>query len=209
MFAEDLKAQLKENHMKQNDLAEYLGVSKWTVSNWVHGKVAPRPRAFNMICDLFGMSREKYTAERNPKKVFTPKPYVRPEVKEKVDLSQNPYKRAEVKFDPPLEEPQRCDLAIKKLEADYTVMSERLETAIKRWKDAEEQITVLTREHDRLIDCHFEDRKRITAMEKRINEIDEINDKINYMRGLLDGSRPQELVSGVEEQKSWWKRLWE
>ena len=203
MFAEDLKAKMKENHMKRQELAEYLNVHVSAISQWVTGRAKPTQRHFDMICDLFEMTREKYTAERNPKKVFTPKPYVRPEVKEKVDLSQNPYKkRDEAKFDPPLEEPQRCDLAIKKLEADYTVMSERLETAIKRWKDAEAQITVLIRQVERL-----ENNAHMIEITKR--RLEEMNDKINYMRGMLDGSRPQELVSGVEEQKSWWKRLWE
>lgn len=207
MFAEDLKAKLKENHMTQKELAEYLNVSHQSVSNWCRGKVPPKNREFDMICDLFEMSRERYTAERSgiPEVPFTPKPYVDPKVKEKVDLSENPYRKAPViqveEVEAP-EEPFRCDLEIKQCRADYEVLAERLETAVKRWKDAEEQITVLTRQVERL-----ENNAHMIEITKR--RLEEMNDKINYMRGMLDGSRPQELVSGVEEQKSWWKRLWE
>ena len=126
MFADDLKAQLKENHMTQTELAKYLNVGQTAVSSWTRGAAKPRTREFNMICDLFDMKVEHYTAERNgieekkeePKVVgaFNPKPYVRPEVKEKVDLSENPYKKAKEK-----EEPYRCDMEIKKLKEESDI----------------------------------------------------------------------------------------
>lgn len=97
MFKDDLNAALKADHMTQTELAKYLDVAQTSVSLWVRGKTQPKQRAFNMICDLFGFSREKYTAERNGIEPveFHPKPILDPKVKEKESEWKNPYVKPE------------------------------------------------------------------------------------------------------------------
>ena len=211
MFRDDLKQALKDNHMTRRELAEYLSVAQPTVSNWCTGRWKPKDREFHMICDLFDLKREHYTAERaGTTNGFKPKPYVDPKVKEKVDLSENPYKKKAVAAEnKPIEMVSRVeDHEIKKLKADYEVLSERLETAINRWHDAEDVIVKLDRKLSELIDGFNESVKNIenefsvvtdeiVKAEERYNEL---NEKIIFIYGMLENK---------DSSKSFWKRLWE
>lgn len=191
MFSDDLKAKLKENHMTQTELAKYLNVGQTAVSSWTRGAAKPRTREFNMICDLFDLKVEHYTAERNgivekkeePKVVgaFHPKHYVRPEVKEKVDLSENPYKKAKEKG-----ESYRCDMEIKKLKESLDDLAYKFTEFTK----------VVGKDMDTLTD----------EIVKKDQQIAELNEKIIYMRGMIDGSNTDKSEL---EGKSWWQRLWE
>lgn len=190
MFADDLKEQLKANHMSQGDLAEYLGVKQSSISHWLNGRTKPNDRNFDMIVELFELKREHYTAERagvivkkeEPKVVgeFHPKPYVRPEVKEKVDLSENPYKKAKEK-----EEPFRCDMEIKKVKDDLESLNEKFRVFVMQVGNATETLTEL--------------------IDKKDKEIEELEEKITYLRGLIDGAK---IDKPEIEGKSWWQRLW-
>lgn len=190
MFADDLREQLKANHMTQKDLGEYLGVKQCSISNWLNGRTKPNNRAFDMIVELFELKREHYTAERAGIKVeekkpevvgaFQPKPYVDPKVKEKVDLSENPYKKAKKK-----EEPFRCDLEIRTLKDKLDFFDERFREFIK-------QVGI---DMDTLTD----------EIVKKDKEIAELEEKITYLRGMIDGAYTDKPEL---EGKSWWQRLW-
>lgn len=190
MFADDLREQLKANHMTQKDLGEYLGVKQCSISNWLNGRTKPNERAFDMIVELFELKREHYTAERagikkeekKPEVVgaFQPKPYVDPKVKEKVDLSENPYKKAKQK-----EEPFRCDMEIKKLKDDFEFLDCRFREFTK----------VVGKDMDTITD----------EIVKKDKEIAELEEKITYLRGLIDGAYTDKPEL---EEKSWWQRLW-
>lgn len=53
-FAEWLKARLKEDRdLNQSRLAEVVGVSRSTVSNWVLGKFYPSDTNIEVLCSLF------------------------------------------------------------------------------------------------------------------------------------------------------------
>lgn len=189
MFADDLREQLKANHMTQKDLGEYLGVKQCSISNWLNGRTKPNNRAFDMIVELFELKREHYTAERAGIKVeekkpevvgaFQPKPYVDPKVKEKVDLSENPYKKAKK------EEPYRCDMEIKKLKETLEKQNMVLDANCKCSQQAFENMG-----------------KQIKKQEEKIAELEE---KITYLRGLIDGAYTDKPEL---EGKSWWQRLW-
>lgn len=190
MFADDLREQLKANHMTQKDLGEYLGVKQCSISNWLHGRTKPNERAFDMIVELFELKREHYTAERagikeekkeEPEVVgaFHPKHYVRPEVKEKVDLSENPYKKAKK------EEPFRCDMEIRTLK-------DKLDFFDERFREFTRQVGI---DMDTLTD----------EIVKKDNQIAELEEKITYLRGLIDGAYTDKPEL---EGKSWWQRLW-
>lgn len=189
MFADDLREQLKANHMTQKDLGEYLGVKQCSISNWLNGRTKPNERAFDMIVELFELKREHYTAERAGIKVeekkpevvgaFQPKPYVDPKVKEKVDLSENPYKKAKK------EESFRCDMEIKKVKDDLESLNEKFRVFVMQVGNATETLTEL--------------------IDKKDKEIEELEEKITYLRGLIDGAYTDKPEL---EEKSWWQRLW-
>lgn len=190
MFADDLREQLKANHMTQKDLGEYLGVKQCSISNWLNGRTKPNDRAFDMIIELFELKREHYTEERagikkeekKPEVVgaFQPKPYVDPKVKEKVDLSENPYKKAKKK-----EEPFRCDIEIRTLK-------DKLDFFDERFREFTRQVGI---DMDTLTD----------EIVKKDNQIAELEEKITYLRGLIDGAYTDKPEL---EGKSWWQRLW-
>ena len=198
MFADDLREQLKANHMTQKDLSEYLGVKQCSISNWLNGRTKPNDRAFDMIVELFELKREHYTAERagllkkEEKKpevtgAFNPKPYVRPEVKEKVDLAENPYKKKAKK-----EEPYRCDLEIMDIKKNFVGLKEETDKKF-------ENVSRLLHEQDGT-NHYFAD--TMQAIDNRIAELEE---KIVYLRGLVDGASADKPKL---ESKSWWQRLW-
>lgn len=195
MFAEDLKAKLKESHMSQKELSSYLNSPQSCISRWCNGKAQPRQREFDMICDLFELSRERYTAERNPKrKEFTPKHYIDPDVKEKESKWVNPYKTVKpekLTFDTPPEEPFRCDLAVKDLERKVAGLESVVNTQGEMLTELDNAVSESTQ-------------NRWDDTEKLMKKIDDLYDKINYLRGMIDGT-----YTSMEESKgSWWKRLW-
>lgn len=61
VFAENLRIQLKEKKKTQNDLSEYIGVSKTTVSEWISGKKYPRIDKIQSIADFFDIYRSDLT----------------------------------------------------------------------------------------------------------------------------------------------------
>lgn len=187
-FAEDLRAKLKENHMKQAELAKYLDTAPSQVSVWLNKNVHPNTRCFDMICDLFEMSRERYTAERADKrKEFHPKPIVDPAVKEKESNWKNPYvntvKTVKPEFDPPLEEPQRCDLAIKELERKVAGMENLLNTQGEMIIELDKAVSESTQNR-------WENEKSVDERLKCIEE------RLVYIQGQIDAMKPK---------KSWWR----
>ena len=63
MFKDDLRKELKNNHMSQAELAKYLDCSPSSVSQWVLGKVLPDTSYLRNITELFDMSFERYMPE--------------------------------------------------------------------------------------------------------------------------------------------------
>lgn len=53
---EKLKQLLSQRHGAQVDLAEHLGVSKQTISNWVHGRAKSYNDYLPQIADFFEIS---------------------------------------------------------------------------------------------------------------------------------------------------------
>lgn len=48
---------LEKNRKSQENLAEYMGVSQATVSNWCNGIKLPRIDKLDLICKYFGVNR--------------------------------------------------------------------------------------------------------------------------------------------------------
>jgi len=55
---ERIKDLLRENNKKQTDLAEYIGVSQNTISDWVNKGKNPSANLMYRISDFFGVSFE-------------------------------------------------------------------------------------------------------------------------------------------------------
>lgn len=53
---EKIKQLLSQRHGAQADLAEFLGVSKQTISNWVHGRARSYNDYLAQIAAFFGIS---------------------------------------------------------------------------------------------------------------------------------------------------------
>lgn len=57
IIADNITKQLELNNRTQLELAEYMGVSQATVSNWCKGIKMPRMTKIDMICDYFNIMR--------------------------------------------------------------------------------------------------------------------------------------------------------
>lgn len=64
IFADNLTRLLKEKGAKAIDLAKFLGVSKVSVSEWVHGKKLPRMDKVDKMCVFFNCTRSDLIDEK-------------------------------------------------------------------------------------------------------------------------------------------------
>lgn len=58
IIAKNISKYLEIQSKTQSDLAEYIGVSQATVSNWCKGIKMPRMAKIDMICNFFFRSRD-------------------------------------------------------------------------------------------------------------------------------------------------------
>ena len=65
VFAINLNKLLADHDLSQAALAERLGVSAQSVSNWCNGKKAPRMDKVDRICQLYGLRREDLTTDHS------------------------------------------------------------------------------------------------------------------------------------------------
>lgn len=57
IIAKNISKYLEIQSKTQTDLAEYIGVSQATVSNWCKGIKMPRMSKIDMICKFFSIER--------------------------------------------------------------------------------------------------------------------------------------------------------
>lgn len=58
IITENINAFIEKRNLTQKEVAEYVGVSQGTVSEWCKGKKTPRMTKFDKLCELFRCSRE-------------------------------------------------------------------------------------------------------------------------------------------------------
>jgi repressor LexA len=56
---------MAENKKNQQDLADYMGVSQATISNWCNGVKMPRMDKIDKLCKFFGINRSDLMDEKN------------------------------------------------------------------------------------------------------------------------------------------------
>lgn len=62
-IAKKISYYLKEQQRTQLELAEYMGVSQTTVSNWCNGVKIPRMNKIDRICEFFNVPRSALMVE--------------------------------------------------------------------------------------------------------------------------------------------------
>lgn len=72
IFAINLNRLLSDHNISQRDLANRLGVSPQSVSNWCSGKKTPRMDKVDKICHMFGIRRDDLTTDRSTQKKELP-----------------------------------------------------------------------------------------------------------------------------------------
>ncbi|EGQ3938031.1 TPA: helix-turn-helix domain-containing protein [Staphylococcus pseudintermedius] len=66
ILAKNLKQLMKEHNIDQKELAEALGVSQPTVSNWIQETKYPRIKRIQQIADYFNVPKSRLISDREP-----------------------------------------------------------------------------------------------------------------------------------------------
>ena len=64
IFASNLKRQMELRGKSRNDISEALGISYFTVTDWVKGKKYPRMDKVEMLANYFGIPKSALIEER-------------------------------------------------------------------------------------------------------------------------------------------------
>ena len=91
LIAARIQHYLEAKNKTQADLAEYMGVSQATVSNWCNGVKMPRMDKIDKICEFFGIERSDLMVEDKEPAGY----YLDPEAAE---IAQEVYDRPELKM---------------------------------------------------------------------------------------------------------------
>ena len=57
IFSENLRRHMELSRKTRKDISESLGISYYTVSDWVNGKKFPRMDKVEMLANLFGIEK--------------------------------------------------------------------------------------------------------------------------------------------------------
>jgi len=67
IFAFNLKRYMELQRRSRNDISEALGISYYTVSDWVNGKKYPRMDKVEMLANYFGIQKSDLIEVKKPK----------------------------------------------------------------------------------------------------------------------------------------------
>ena len=67
VFASNLKRYMEVKGKSRNDISEALGISYFTVSDWVNGKKYPRMDKVELLANYFGVQKSDLIEEKNEK----------------------------------------------------------------------------------------------------------------------------------------------
>ena len=91
IIANNITVLLDEHNKTQQELAEYMGVTQATVSNWCKGIKVPRMTKIDKICEYFNVTRSQLMEEKTESKQSY---YLDPEAAE---MAQELYDRPEMR----------------------------------------------------------------------------------------------------------------
>ena len=210
-----LAEMIGKSGMTRKFLAKEIGVSEASLSNWERGIAKPTLNRLEKLNQYFNVTNDFW--KKDNKSTFIPKEKIDPKLKDKVDLAENPYHKTQkplesfkdkpktstksmnmkkddpkpekIKFD---EQPYRCDMEIKDIKENFCGLTEEVHHNF-------ENVSRLLHEQKGTNDFFAERMKSID------NKIAELEEKIVYLRGMIDGSYTDKPEL---EEKSWWSRLW-
>ena len=65
IFSRNLKRLMDKKQVSRKDIADYLGISYFTVSDWVNGKKYPRMDKVELLANYFGVLKSDLIEEPN------------------------------------------------------------------------------------------------------------------------------------------------
>lgn len=65
LIAKRISYYMEINHTTQKELAEYIGVSQATISNWQKGIKTPRMSKIDKLCDYFSINRSDLMEDKS------------------------------------------------------------------------------------------------------------------------------------------------
>lgn len=71
IFSKNLKKLIEKRGIDQRILADYLGISEMSVSNWVNGNKYPRIGNIQKMADYFGVKKSDLIEDKSDEKVVT------------------------------------------------------------------------------------------------------------------------------------------
>jgi len=75
VFSKNLKSLIESRGIDQRILADYLGISEMSVSNWVNGLKYPRMGNIQKMADYFGVLKSDIIEDKNKEPLFTSRAY--------------------------------------------------------------------------------------------------------------------------------------
>ena len=73
IFAKNLKRHMALNEKSRRDISEALGISYYTITDWVKGKKYPRMDKVEMLADYFGILKSDLIEEKTEEQKMTQK----------------------------------------------------------------------------------------------------------------------------------------
>lgn len=71
IFANNLKRELDNRGKNQTDLADFIGVSSATTSDWINGKKMPRMDKIQSMANWFGLQKSNLLEDMSPDEVLS------------------------------------------------------------------------------------------------------------------------------------------
>ncbi len=72
VFASNLKRYMEVKGKSRNDISDALGISYYTVSDWVNGKKYPRMDKVEMLANYFGIQKSDLIEQKEEKSPVEP-----------------------------------------------------------------------------------------------------------------------------------------
>src|SRR5699024_11628791 len=89
VFSKNLRSLIDSRGIDQKILADYLGISEMSVSNWVNGTKYPRMGNVQKIADYFGIRKSDLIEDKDGKPIFTSTAYDYLPIKVAAGLPEN------------------------------------------------------------------------------------------------------------------------
>lgn len=88
IFAANLKRYMKEHNKSRREVSEALGISYFTITDWVNGKKYPRMDKVEMLANYFGIQKSDLIEDKTKNEKPTAEDELSENVKKLVDYAK-------------------------------------------------------------------------------------------------------------------------